>query len=65
MQGIAIVINSQKRLQRRPDIVKIDFLGVQGTSRRLNMVFQFLAPFIGSVFIPSWQWPKFFLLPGR
>jgi hypothetical protein len=39
MKRITIIIDGIERLQRGADIIKIDLLGVQGTTGCLNMIF--------------------------
>ena len=50
MQGIAVIIDRIQGLQGGSDIVEINFLGMQRTARGLDMVFEHLGAFIGSVF---------------
>ena len=43
MLAVAIVVNTDQRLQGGADIVEIDFLRVQRTARGLGVVLEFLA----------------------
>ena len=50
MQAVAIVVNREKRLQGGSDVVEVDFLSVQRSPARLNVIFQFLRTLVGTVF---------------
>ena len=51
VQRVAIVVNGNQSLQRSANVVELNFLRVQRTARRLNVVLQFLAAFVGAVLV--------------
>ena len=58
MQRVAIVVNRNQRLQRGADVIEINFLCVQGTTRGLNVIFQFLRAVIRAVFLAHGDGPQ-------
>ena len=51
MQGVAVVVNRNQRLQGGADVVELNLLGVQRAARGLDVVFEFLAALVGTVFL--------------
>src|SRR6185437_12629502 len=49
MERIAVVIDRIQRLQRRPDVIEIDLLGMEAPPAGLYMIFQFLRPAVAFV----------------
>src|SRR5690625_2865364 len=47
MQRVAIIIDSHQRLKRGPDIIELNFLGMQRSGAGLNVVPQLLRPLVG------------------
>ena len=50
MQAVAVVVDSDQRLQRGTDVVELDLLRVQTAATGLDVVFKFLRAFVGTVF---------------
>src|SRR6056297_2426335 len=51
MQRVTVVINRIQSLKRCTDIIKVNFLRVQTSSRGLDVVFQHLRPWVGAILL--------------
>jgi len=58
MERVAVVIDSHQRLQGGADIVEIHLLGVQRAARGLDMIFELLASFVGTVLVAHGDRPQ-------
>ena len=58
VEGVGVVLNRQKGLQGRSDVVEVDLLGVKAASTRLNVVLEFLTALVGPVHVAHGDRPN-------
>src|SRR5688572_1358767 len=57
MERVAVVLKRKQRLQRRPDVVEADLLGVERAPARLDVVLELLAPVVARVDVANGDGP--------